>query len=1488
MAKKQQQKLNKLLEGMNRDVNPIDQPHGTYRFAYNAVNQRDMGAISNELGTEHVATILGPHTLIGTIDVHDYVSDTKFVLFTVNESTGDSVIGKLDFKDNYSTLLNDSTNLEKFNFSTRFPIEGEYKINATGEISVYWTDDDNVPKFLNLSNIPVIPFSINILDLFPKISKYPQVSLERIRSSAGTLRTGSYQLAIAFMTEDGAVTSYLEVSNPVYINDESEGNAQTLTNSWGGISLQPTNYNGADGATPTSKAIEWVVSSLDTSYEYIVPCIIRTINNAKDAVVLNRERIDVIGNPINVLYTGYEEAVEEVIAAVQIPKESYTKAKTVAQVDDVLYWGNLEKQKIDIGYQKYANNIKIFRSDLNRGFLASASLNLTEFSAPITVNFTKGALTDGFDSSVFKGYKRGEVYAFYITWVLKDGSETVAYHIPGREAIENDLWVDINGNKLLETDNVKATTTDGGLNNHPFSSQIANWGSEMPLYYFHQGMSQYGLNNSGRGMGYWENSTETYPLLANDPDGNFEEWTVNAFGNSLFTGNTLHGKNVRHHHFPLTTKSVSTLNHNTTKPAYAPSSTFQEYAFNPTGIKINDVPVPDFIIKDCVAYKIYYVKKGEENMVCLASTQIQGGRENNQEHVDAYGGAWLCMPWQLLDFPGSTTVSTPFFVAEPLDLMQTGSSIASVDYVSRDPYISQIGAGSGFSIYADDSFGQPFHQTGETHIVFDWARNNQLFQSLTDFYQKGIRVLKAKTRVPAGAIFGSVGGFSLAVDNEQGTETMAFEMYNNWNFHNNYDDIGNTLAWYANAGNAWPTTNQLNQTNGLNYDMRKSYANFMSFKGDVHYGFEKQRDFVYTGYSSTVDETLVFSGTIGVGGYMDRPVQNPVGATTIARGTGPTTMGGDVHIGYYAVDKYRETEKFTDGNNNFHHIYAAGAFLSGTSAISNVSINPSKPSFHDYTIHNFITESRVHAMWRHSNNDEEAFYPAYPVNHPSLLDHENPSKRYPKLNADYLVGNDVRLLRSWDPDDVLQTFTDFPTRIIRSVKYNQSGLTDNFRVYLPEDFRDLPRHRGELWKVKAYNNIVIPHMERALYMTKGKEALKMNDASEAFLGTGDLFAKDPAEILLTDSGHAGTGSQRAAITSEFGYFFADKEAGKVFLLGEKLEEISMYGMRKFFLNNLNTGSAANALQQSIGPSLNFDNSIRNMGLVAGYDPELKRFLLTKKDIRQHTIFPQGTIYDDTKRWWYDSNGAELDFDTYWEAYYEWTLSYDPQVKAWISFHAYHPCLYISTLNAIYSNPNSPVTAFIYKHNSLEPGPGSFYLSKYPFIVDLIDNQSPDLVKAYKSIDYTVDVTSKDNEKMVANTPFDFIGVYNSYQESGLINVIPLTNNRRVDRMWFFNDFRDLAVISNNYPTTNNPMSHNDGNFLGSTVTTLVAPGTQTTRFMPSINSNFINTLKVWSDKRRFVDKWMGIRLIYTQDNLTIDNNLVSLYTVNAHKKINYR
>ena len=140
---KQQQlsKINKLIGGMNTDVNPIDQPPGSYRFALNATNNREVGALSNERGTEVFGTLPAGWILIGSILVNDLPSDTKFVLFfsrALGFGPPDSMIQKMDFDGNPTTLLHDvaNTTANKLNFTDRFPIEGALNPSAKVALKV--------------------------------------------------------------------------------------------------------------------------------------------------------------------------------------------------------------------------------------------------------------------------------------------------------------------------------------------------------------------------------------------------------------------------------------------------------------------------------------------------------------------------------------------------------------------------------------------------------------------------------------------------------------------------------------------------------------------------------------------------------------------------------------------------------------------------------------------------------------------------------------------------------------------------------------------------------------------------------------------------------------------------------------------------------------------------------------------------------------------------------------------------------------------------------------------------------------------------------------------------------------------------------------------------------------------------------------------------------------------------------------------------------
>ena len=133
----------------------------------------------------------------------------------------------------------------------------------------------------------------------------------------------------------------------------------------------------------------------------------------------------------------------------------------------------------------------------------------------------------------------------------------------------------------------------------------------------------------------------------------------------------------------------------------------------------------------------------------------------------------------------------------------------------------------------------------------------------------------------------------------------------------------------------------------------------------------------------------------------------------------------------------------------------------------------------------------------------------------------------------------------------------------------------------------------------------------------------------------------------------------------------------------------------------------------------------------------------------------------------------------------------------------------------------------------------------------------------------------DNYKLQRDLIDNYISVFNSTQVSQPMSTI---SGRRNERTWSFNNFRDDTNYVNNYPVTNNSIFHDTG------TVALSIPGFQTSEFFIGFNSNYLNLSKSWDRRRKFVDKWLGIRLISTN----IDNNFVSLYMIDTNKRISYR
>ena len=595
--------------------------------------------------------------------------------------------------------------------------------------------------------------------------------------------------------------------------------------------------------------------------------------------------------------------------------------------------------------------------------------------------------------------------------------------------------------------------------------------------------------------------------------------------------------------------------------------------------------------------------------------------------------------------------------------------------------------------------------------------------------------------------------------------------------------------------------------------------------------------------------------------------------------------------------------------------------------------NTSMKSIPRRSVHYQIVESTDNINFRHVESADSYYFPNTPARTMIQLSGNTDFNHQDniKYNENYSEDNDIRTafplpLREGEQED-------FPTRTHRSAKNDTTSLIDNYRIFLANQFKDLPKNRGELWKLSSFNNLLYFHMEESLFAAKGKQTMAMGDGSEAFVGSGDIFTQDPDELVQTEGGYAGTQSMYAALTTRFGYFFVDQASRKVFLMSEQPTEISNIGMWHWFSDNL-----AFVLEEyGLDPRC-FDNPIEGMGLHSIWDPIYRRIILTKREFTPTqafitaynanqvsgpcTAYPLGRIRFNRDKcrwerygpgkggacgWWKVSMSCD---STYFDCD-GWTISFYPELNAWGSFHDYVPYLYFNTSQNFYSstdqyerppwtNPtpiaNHSGTTFgnagIWQHNS-ETNYGVLYqeneastytnadwltsVDYHPFEFEIIHNEMKSETLLHSSFDYTIETFNQEGISVLEQGFTDF-WIYNTFQI--YFDVLEyLVNIRRVGNEWKVNKFRDLAALA--IDTSAYYMSPNinvTGQFNVGTLSTsstqnmFIANGMSET-----INNTFINTGKAWDQQRKFIDKWVGIRLIYNN----VSNNLLNLYSTNV-------
>ena len=406
----------------------------------------------------------------------------------------------------------------------------------------------------------------------------------------------------------------------------------------------------------------------------------------------------------------------------------------------------------------------------------------------------------------------------------------------------------------------------------------------------------------------------------------------------------------------------------------------------------------------------------------------------------------------------------------------------------------------------------------------------------------------------------------------------------------------------------------------------------------------------------------------------------------------------------------------------------------------------------------------------------------------------------------------------------------FPHRYHHSEQSFQEELTDNFRVFLPNNYRDLEGETGRITNMFKISNNMYIHTEEALWEVPRNQQERVTDQIVSFIGTGSYFEIPPRPVLDSVSGNSAGSSHKWATTkTPIGVSFVSENERKVYLFdGKNCKPISNSGLESWFRNNL---EIKNKQRIKDNPA-----NKNGSGFISVYDPQKKRLILTKKD----SVLQNNTFLENS-----------------------WTISYSLEESQWISWHSYFPEAYIGLAEGFLSWKNGDEN--LWKHN-IKNSYQTFYGFKKPFIIEYVSNGSPGVTKITDSIEINADVKkySEEYESFVdvSDVFFNKVLLYNSRQCSGLLTIkqkdesdylnqqVQNLNGDEViidrnERNWSLNGFRDLRV-NYNIPIFNETLLAKQNQYYTDKVLNVVG----------------LNYNKDWTQQESFRDKYLAIRLVF--------------------------
>lgn len=481
------------------------------------------------------------------------------------------------------------------------------------------------------------------------------------------------------------------------------------------------------------------------------------------------------------------------------------------------------------------------------------------------------------------------------------------------------------------------------------------------------------------------------------------------------------------------------------------------------------------------------------------------------------------------------------------------------------------------------------------------------------------------------------------------------------------------------------------------------------------------------------------------------------------------------------------------------------------------------------TVLDFFVESDYNVDFRdYGDGEGERFYDHRGYTYLNdMFTHQNMTKgNFMKYDMSYSVTKNPYQFIPWaitqdidyDPNVSEKCYMYKPNRIVYSLPQKIEGKKDNWRVFLPNNYKEFTSRPTSVKPYGKYAAMITFESESPAYFEAFDE-LSTSAGVKINIGDGGLFSRPTAHMSSAESANEYGSCQdsRSVVNTPVGVFYVSQNQGKIFEAnyGDGLKEPSLFGLNSWLYHFL-PYKLLEDKQVFVNQEFELiNNPVAGIGCQTIYDNNSHIVYFCKKDYRLKKEFVDDVLYigKDDFAFKEGSYRFKLGDPQYFDDA-SWTLSFNPIAKIgqFLSWHDWHPDLSIPTKDTFMTVKDNG----IWIHNDNCQSYCNFYGKDYPFEIEyevLGENMSVETLRniCYVMEAYVYDENCEDRFH-VLDENFDRAVIYNSEQCSGLLhlyikpkddpwgaNEYPKINDASVDvlvskeeQIYRFNQFFDLT------------------------------------------------------------------------------------------------